>query len=687
MKKRKLVAALLGSVATLGVMAQETSHQKKDWEVNLSPVVVTGTGTHQRLKDTPAPVTVITATDINKTGIIDFQQAVSMLVPSLSFSANSMGSHLMMNGLSNKYVLVLINGHKLIGDVANNVDLSQIDLSRVKRIEVLNGAGSSLYGSDAIAGVINIITNEPKNIFRISSSSRYEEYGQFTQTVNADIAKEKFGSYTSFKHDESNGWQNNNQAFYVNKEKEISLVPTAGQTSTGYHSNLLEQKFTYRPTEKLSFYANGGYYWKLTDRPVVEADLYGSSDYNLHYESYNAGVGGRYRFNKTSSISFDLTNDNYNQRYKYIRDAKEFKVNDYKKVKTQRFNEAQTKAIFSFYEHSQTVIGLDYRSESLDRPSASVNKSVYTLANYVQHETQLTKHFKAIAGARFDYHETAKGRLSPKLALMYSSGPVNIRGTYSTGFRSPGLNELYYFLNKKTTLTLGNTELKPETSQYVSLNTEFNTRFLNISATAYLNQIDHMISYTNTPFSELPQTEVNALLEKARVANISESEIQALANLKTYINADQGLIKGFEINTLAKLGGGFSLSANYNYAYARNKINGVWENVQRSIRHTETTTANYTHYWKRYYLNVNLSGRFQSKRYHVGDKYGDAPGYGVWNLTTKHTFNGFKHFNMVLGMGVKNIFNKIDDRPYGVNYALFSPGRTIYTSITLKLYK
>lgn len=650
-------------------------------------MVVTGTGTHQRLKNTPAPVTVVTATDIKKTGILDFQQAVTMLIPSLSFSTNSMGANLMMNGLSNKYVLVLINGHKLTGDVANNIDLSRIDLSRVKRIEVLNGAGSSLYGSDAIAGVINIITNEPKDVFSLSSSSRNEGYGQFTQTVNADIAIEKFSSYTSFKHDESDGWQNNDQAFYKNRKGEVSLVPTAGQTSTGFHANLVEQKFTFRPTEKLSFHTNGGYYRKLTDRPVVESSLYASSDYNLQYESYNVGVGGRYRFNKESSISFDLTNDNYKQHYKYIRAAKGFKVNDYARVKTQRFYEAQSKAIFRFYEHSQTVLGVDYRSESLDRPSASVDKNVYTLAGYVQHETQLNKHLKAIAGARFDYHETAKGRLSPKLALMYSCGPVNIRGTYSRGFRSPGLNELYYLLNRRSTLTLGNTQLKPETSQYASLNAEFNSRFFYVSATAYLNQIDDMISYTNIPFSELPQTEVDALLEKVRAANISESEVQALSNLKTYVNADQGLIKGFEVNTLVKFGAGFSLSANYNYTYARNKIKKVWENVQRSVRHTGTTAANYTHYWKKYNLNVNLSGRFQSKRYHIGHQYGDAPGYGVWNLTTKHTFNGFKHLNMVLGLGVQNIFNKTDNRPYGVNYALLSPGRTVYTSLTLKLYK
>ena len=76
-------------------------------------------------------------------------------------SPNSMGTFLRLNGLGNKYILILINGQKLIGDISNNVDLNRINMSRVKRIEVLDGAASSLYGSDAIAGVINIITDQP----------------------------------------------------------------------------------------------------------------------------------------------------------------------------------------------------------------------------------------------------------------------------------------------------------------------------------------------------------------------------------------------------------------------------------------------------------------------------------------------------------------------------------------------
>ena len=185
----------MGSIAA-GAWAQaDKGETSVDKTVDLNPVVVTGTGTHQRLKNTPAPVSVITANEIKRAGITDFQQAMTMMVPSLSFSPNAMGSYLMMNGLSNKYVLILINGRKVTGDISGNIDISQIDMSRVKRIEVLNGAASSLYGSDAIAGVINIITNQPKDEISFTTNSRYTRKNQFSQGLNLDIAKGKLASY------------------------------------------------------------------------------------------------------------------------------------------------------------------------------------------------------------------------------------------------------------------------------------------------------------------------------------------------------------------------------------------------------------------------------------------------------------------------------------------------------------
>ena len=690
MNKRCLLTILMGGCAAMGAFAQQHATGKKtEMSVDLNPVVVTGTGTHQRLKNTPAPVEVVTANEIKKAGITDFQQAMTMLVPSLSFSTNSMGSYLMMNGLSNKYVLILINGRKLTGDTSNNIDLSRSDMSRVKRIEVLDGAGSSLYGSDAIAGVINIITNEPKELMQVTSTTRYEDHRQLTQMVNADIATEKFGSYTSYKHEQSAGWQNSDLAYVTDKKGNVSTVSTVSATSNGFHSNLVNQKFTFEPTEKLSFYANGGYYWKLTDRPVYTADIDGGSKYDLHYESYNFGLGGRYKINKRSSIQLDLMNDNYMQNYKYTvaDDKNKIAIGDYAKTKEQHFYDAELKGIFNFAKNNMTVLGVDYRSESLDRPSARVDKSVYTASAYAQHEIKLWNCLTGIAGVRYDYHELAGGRFTPKVAVMYSVGAFNIRGTYSTGYRAPGLDELYYYMNKGKTITQGNKDLKAEHSNYYSVNLEYNTNRLNVSVTGYLNYIDDMINSTTYRLVDLPNgEELRAQAQKE--FNLTDSETKALANYKLYGNLDKGVVRGFEVNAATNLGAGFSLNGNYAYAYARGKsVDGVWGNIERSVRHTGTVAGNYTHAWNDYMLNVNINGRFQSKRFHPGHSYGDAPGYGVWNLNVKHSLTGFQHLGLDFGMGLDNIFNKRDTRPNCVNYALLSPGRMAYVSLTLRFKK
>lgn len=684
------MSILLGGCIVLGVSAQDThgrssDKDKNDLSVSLNPVVVTGTGTHQRLKNTPAPVEVVTAADIKKAGITDFKQAMTMMVPSLSFSTNAMGSYLMMNGLSNKYVLILVNGKKLIGDTANNIDLSRIDMSRVKRIEVLNGAGSSLYGSDAIAGVINIITDEPKEIMRVSSNTKYEEYGQFTQSVNLDLATAKFGSYTSFRHEQSNGWQHNPLA-YIDAET-LETQPTIAKPMMGFHSNIVSQKFTYAPTEKLALYLNGGYYWRLTDRPVPSKEIAGGSNYDMHNESYNFGVGGRYKFNNKASVSLDITRDNYQSNYKYIAETGEFMPGDYDKTKHQTFTEAELKGVFRFTDNSATVFGLDYRTDGLDRPTAGVDKSVYTASAYAQHEIKLWNSLTAIGGLRYDYHEEAKGRLTPKIALMYTAGDFNFRGTYSAGYRAPGLDELYYYMAKTRTITLGDVNLKPEYSNYFSLNVEYNTSNFNISVTGYLNYINDMINARTTPFKDMPAAEVEALRTQAQKDfSLTDEEAKKLSNLKQYRNLEQGRIKGINVSTAAKLGAGFSLSGNYSFAHAKGKdMEGVWGVIERSIKHVGTLAGNYGHAWNNYRLNVNLNARFQSKRFHPGHSYGDAPGYGIWNLNTTHTFDGFRHFYIEPGIGVNNIFDKVDDRPYGVNYALLSPGRTVYVSLALRI--
>ena len=157
-----IVALLSGGAAFAQIhQSEHRDSSMTNRTYNLNPIVVTGSGHHQRLKSTATPVHVLTNQEIHEQGIATFDAAIQRMMPQVSLAPNSMGTFLRMNGLGNKYILILINGQKLSGDISNNVDLNRINMSRVKRIEVLDGAASSLYGSDAIAGVINIITDQP----------------------------------------------------------------------------------------------------------------------------------------------------------------------------------------------------------------------------------------------------------------------------------------------------------------------------------------------------------------------------------------------------------------------------------------------------------------------------------------------------------------------------------------------
>ncbi|MBQ8099039.1 MAG: TonB-dependent receptor [Bacteroidaceae bacterium] len=646
----------------------------------LNPIVVTGSGTHQRLKNTITPVTVINANDIRQTGTTDFMQVMQQTVPGLSFLPNSMGSYLMLNGLSNKYVLILVNGKKLIGDISNNIDLGRLDLSRVKRIEVLNGAGSSLYGSDAIAGVINIITADPQDELSLTSSSRFSGKGIFTQTANLDIVKGKWGSSTSFKHDEADSWQNSPYE-QVTENGATTLRETLYPLSVGYHSNMLNQKFTFKPNERLSTYLSGNYYWKLTDRPRARKDVTGGYNYDLHYESWRFEGGGVYKFSPKASLQLDLTADDYDQHHRYTVESGKYQPGDYTFTKNQRFYDAELRGILHFYDQSTTVFGLDARDDQLKASSGNIEGSASTLSAYAQHETPIVGGLKAVAGLRFDHHEQAGSHLSPKLALMQSVGDFRFRATYAHGFIAPQLNELYYkYYNdnggRVPSVIIGNEHLKPGKSNYLSVSTEWRTRRVSAGVTGYLNFLDQMI--TRQSYTITDEVKAWALQH----LEVTQAQVDRMTRFSRYVNFDRAIVRGFQTDVTARLPLGFSLTGGYNFAYSRGKLSGEWQNIERSMRHTATLSANYAHRWLHYGLSVNLNGRLQSKRYYPGEEA--APGYGLWNLNTRHSFTPFIWVDADFSLGVDNIFNRKDMRPYGLNRSLLSPGRMLVFGLTLK---
>ncbi len=605
------------------------------------------------------------------------------MMPQVSMAPNSMGTFLRMNGLGNKYILILINGQKLSGDISNNVDLNRINMARVKRIEVLDGAASSLYGSDAIAGVINIITDQPtQNLVSVTSDTRVSGYGQLTEAVSLDVYKNGFGSYTSYSHDRADSYQTNDLEYVKGSDTETQR--TVAPLFTGYRSNVFGQKFTYAANDNLALNAGLDYSYKITDRPETRSDITGGTDYEMRYKGFRWNVGGIYKFSSRNSLQADFTVDRFRYGKEYDVETKAYAVGDYVQSKKQRLMEGQMKAVLGLTDNSTTIVGADWRKDYLTATSGNIQQNVYTLAAYAQHEITLVRDLTATLGLRLTHHETFDQHFTPKATLMYAPGDFRLRATYSAGFRAPGLDELYYHyfsVNRgKAQISFGNQQLSPEKSHYVALNAEYRTQIVAVSVTGYLNRISDMVVKQSVDVDEASLSMLAKEFPEMTVDQASKLERYTL-----YQNSDKGDVKGLQLNVSANIFQGFNLSANYAYTYARTKSGDEWTPLERSMRHAATVAANYHRSWGRYGLNVNLNGRLQSKTYYPA--YEDAPGYGVWNLHTTHSFDCLRWAYLEPSIGIDNIFDKVDSRIDSSNrkYALYSPGMMLVAGLKVKL--
>ena len=660
---------------------------------NLNPVVVTGAGHHQRLKSTATPVHVLSSQEIREQGISTFDGALIRMMPQASMAPSSMGTFLRLNGLGNKYILVLINGQKLNGDISNNVDLNRINMSRVKRIEVLDGAASSLYGSDAIAGVINIITDQPtQQLIGVTSDTRISGKGQLTENVTLDIFKNGFGSYTSYSHDQADSYQNNDLEYVKGSDTETQR--TIAPLFTGYRADIIGQKFTYAPNQHLALNAGLDYSYKKTDRPETRSDITGGTDYEMRYKGFRWNIGGIYKFTAKNSLQANFTVDRFRYGKEYDVATKSNAVGDYVQSKKQRMMDGEVKAILGLLKDATTIFGADWRKDYLTATSGDINEHVYSLAAYAQHEQKFLKDFTATVGLRLTHHETFKNHLTPKATLMYAPGNFRFRATYSAGFRAPGLDELYYHyfsVNRgKAQISFGNQDLKPEKSNYFSLNAEYRDEVIAVSVTGFLNRINDMVVKQN-----MKVTDASLAMLRKEFPEMTDDEAAKLEQYALYQNSDKGDVKGVQVNVSANLFAGFNLSTNYVYTYARSKsgerqrvgeasAEGMWSPLERSMRHAATIAANYHHVWGKYGLNVNLNGRLQSKTYYPG--YEDAPGFGIWNLHTTHSFDVAKWAFLEPSIGVDNLFDKVDRRIDSSQrkYALYSPGRMLVVGLKVR---
>lgn len=626
---------------------------------NLSQVVVTGTGTHRRMVDSPIPVNVLTAKDIKEANVTNLEEALTKLTSNFSFTTSGMGTEMVLNGLNSDYILVLLNGRKLIGDDA----LMRINMANVKRIEILNGSASALYGSDAIGGVVNIITDDSRNKIDASSTTKVSDHGRLSEAVNLDLNVGKFSSYTSYQRQQSDGWQLHPMAETVSKKGEVTLNPTDKQAFTGYHANTVNQSFSYSLNHKTTLYAQGSYYNYLNDRPVTEYK------YNMYHENYTYGFGMKYIVSKKAYIDADFYSDNYKSAYDYIQESGDFKIGDKETRKKQYFYRGNVKSIIKVNSKNKLSAGLEYLDEKLESESDKIsNKTLYTMALYAQDEWTIAKSLQAVVGLRYIYNETFEDHFTPTASIMYKEGGFRGRLSFATGFRSPTLSEIYATDLAKTTnrYTIGNLELKPEESKNFSLNLEYTHSRFSVSATAFVNNVTNMINFRTLSDEEA-----------AQYGDYDE--------VRQRDNIDKVRIKGVNVNANAYLGLGFNLGAGYTLLDARNLITD--KPIDKSVKYAGNVNAQWSKNWGLYGLNINMVGRGQSKRYSETYDY-DSSGFMLWDLNTGHTFN-LKYVILNAGLGVENLFDWVDDRPWNTKkpYSTITPGRAFYASLTIRFRK
>ena len=683
MKKQFLLTTVLCCL-TGALYAQVTLSEKVTDKENGEPlaggeigqVVVTGTGTHRRMTDSPVPVSVITAKEISNANVSTLEDALVKLSPNISSYTNGMGTTMSLNGINEDYVLILENGKRLAGEDR----YTRINVANIKRIEVLNGAASALYGSDAIGGVINIITDDAKNTINVSSYTHYSSEGRWTETFNADVNAGKLSSYTSYQRLQAGSWQNNN----IDENGNLTGKPT----SVGFYSNTVNQRFEYNATDKLSFYVRGTYYDNKTRRPqnatyftkskgkYVEKDAY---TYNLKHETYTYGAGMKYMINRTAYIDAEFYSDNFSSDYIYFKKAGDYMPGDEVTRKKVNYYNGNVKGVFKIGDYNRISVGVEYVNEQLNSESDNISsKNIYTMAFYAQDEIKLIKNLQAVLGLRYIYNENFKNHATPNVALMYKLGNLNLRAAYAAGFRTPTLSQLYATDESKTAsrYTVGNPNLKPEKNNFYSLNAEYNYKWISVSATGFINDIRDMINYRT-----LSDEEITAMGLDEKHAKFDE--------IRQRDNVDKAKTKGLSFNATVNLGAGFRVSGGYTYLDTKAKqreADGTYKEspIDKSIRHMGNVNGQWEHSWSFYRLNINLHGRLQGERY--SQTYGYAPKYQQWDLNTRHTFN-LKSFILEPGVGIENIFDKIDDRPWNNNFSTLNPGRSVYVSLSVRFEK
>jgi outer membrane receptor for ferrienterochelin and colicins len=472
---------------------------------NLNEVVVTAQYAPLDMRNSVYDITVLDQVDIEKRGANNLRELLGNELTAVLSQDNALGqSTVSLQGMGGDKVKILVDGIPVIGRVNGNIDLTQINLNNAERVEIIEGPMSVLYGSDALGGVINIITKKSQS-GRVEGDlyGYYESVGQYNASGRLGFKKGKH--FTQF-----NGGRNLFDGF---------ARPDSSRWKQWKPKEQYFAEGLYRyNSERFSISYNLNYFqeWLLARGQPRSPDYVTAFD--EYYRTYRItnSLNSKWLIADDKSLEIWASYSWYKRtKTRYFKDLTTLEMtptNGPEDRDTQIFNEAVVRGAYSFFAPDKKLtyqMGFDLNYETVSGPRIEGNRqSIGDYAVFASFNYQPVQNFSLVPSLRIAYNTEFNAPIVPTVNMRYGFHPNwTWRLSYGRGFRAPDLKELYFFFVDINHNIQGNQDLLAETSHNVqsSLNwlKRFKAHYLEIENRFYYNHVQNginLVSYDADSF-------------------------------------------------------------------------------------------------------------------------------------------------------------------------------------------
>ena len=528
------------------------------------------------------PVTVISKETIAQMGsrrldeVLKEQTGIAV-VNDIGGGARAVG--IQMQGFGSDYVMVLIDGQPMVGRNSGNFDLSRINVSNIERIEIIKGASSCLFGSEALGGAINIVTRYGAIQPQALASLRYGSLNIVDATLEGE---------TPFYH--KRGSANISANYY--RTDGFNTDPqflSSGTTAPPYDDYTLQGRVRYRLTETSTLGASGRY----ALRKSFMQQVFGSD------ENKNAAEDSQNIKDINASFTYDKRFDSglrSMSRYyltRYVSDMSVLWEESDSQISAEEF--AQTLHRFEQQFSYTTITGLKFTGglggsiEQMDNQDFNVPGGLWGSFGYLQGDWKINKKLEAVGGLRYDHHSSYGGKLNPSLGLQYHmNSKLNLKLSFGSGFKTPDYRQRYQiFMNPVANYLVIGTEILRETLDEMKNNGQISElRDYLVNQLDQNLQAEKSLSF-NGGFTYAPKknikVDINAFYHKIsnQINSIRVATGTNIRDIYTYQNLPESFNTGVEVSTSIRPLPDVDISAGYQYLITKDR--GVMDSIQKGI--------------------------------------------------------------------------------------------------------